>query len=237
MNAGGVFVTGTDTGVGKTIVGAALAGAMCLRGIDAGVMKPIQTGVSVLAPGRLTDADYLKAVSGCNDPIELICPVMLAEPLAPSVAARIQNTSVSLDAIRHAFLTLTMRHEFLIVEGAGGLAVPITDDYLMSDLAAEIGYSIVIVTRPGLGAINHTVLTASFARAANLHVAGIIVANWPDKPGLAESTNSREIELHTGLPILGFMSHDKDVDVEAGSAGTTVQALQESGLVERLMGL
>src|SRR6187455_1962253 len=115
----GVFVTGTDTGVGKTVVAGAIAGAMLGRGMDAGVMKPVATGAD---PGEQLppDAAFLVRLAGVSDPPDLVCPVRLQAPLAPWVAARLEGREVDVGGILRAYHALRLRHEWLIVEGAGG---------------------------------------------------------------------------------------------------------------------
>ena len=232
----GIFVTGTDTGVGKTVVAAALAGALRRRGIDAGVMKPFQTGATVqegivFAP----DAQFLLTVAGVDDPMALVCPVILEAPLAPSVAARIAGRRVGISDVLPAYEELCRRHSFLVVEGAGGLAVPIDGRTTMRDLAVALQQPILIVARPGLGTINHTALTIEYARAGGLAVAGVVISNYPDDPDLVESTNPEAIEALTGVPLLGLLPHDPDVDTETGRAGQIVDTMAASPLLDRLL--
>ncbi len=232
----GVFVTGTDTGVGKTIVTAALAAALRLRGIDAGVMKPAQTGSTHSSPRvAVGDAAYLVAVSATDDPLALVCPSEFREPLAPAVAARLEGVPVPLDGIRGAFRELCKRHEIVIVEGAGGIAVPLADGYLMSDLARDLDLPVLVVARPSLGTINHTVLTVRFAQAVGLDVLGVVINNWPAEPGLAESTSPAEIERYACVPVLGYVAHDPAVDTDTLSIGATVGAMSANPLVDRVL--
>lgn len=231
--AKGIFVTGTDTGVGKTVITAALAAALRHRGFDAGVMKPVQTG-SEPTPVGLTapDAEYLTRVAGVFDPPELVCPSRFTAPLAPLTAARLADREVDLAAIRAAFRELTARRSPVLVEGAGGLAVPIRKDYLMSDLAADLGLPVVVVARPGLGTINHTLLTVHFARAAGLRVLGIIVNNYPPQPGEAERTSPAVIEEFSGAPILGIVPA---VPPNGRAADEAIVDLRGHPLIDRLL--
>jgi dethiobiotin synthetase len=198
-----LFITGTDTGVGKTFVTAALAAAFRRIGVDAGVMKPIETGCEPLGDGlRAADAELLREASGVDDPLDLICPVRFEEPLAPWVAARRAGLEVDLQSIRDAFETLRSRHEVLLVEGAGGLAVPIMGDYLMADLAEELRAAALLVTRPNLGTLNHTLMTVELARSRGPLILGMVVNRYPASPGLAERTNLEALEELTGVPLL-----------------------------------
>ena len=232
----GIFVTGTDTGVGKTVVAAGLAGALRRRGIDTGVMKPFQTGTT-MRDGQLfaPDAQFLVTVAGVDDPMALVCPVMLDAPLAPSAAAKLAGRRIGIGDVLPAFDELCRRHSFLVVEGAGGLAVPIDGRDTMRDLAAVLQLPVVIVARPSLGTINHTTLTVEYARAAGLDVVGVVVSNYPDVPDLAEQTNPEAIEALTGVPVLGLILHDADVDTETGRAGRIVDDMAANPLLDRLL--
>lgn len=223
--AGGCFVTGTDTGVGKTAVAGGLAGALRRRGMDAGVMKPVQTGVTRAerAAGG-GDGGFLLRAAGLSDPPDLVTPVCLEAPLAPSVAAEIEGTAVSFGMIDEAFWRLRGRHEFLVVEGAGGLAVPVTGRVLMADLALRFRLPVLVVARPGLGTINHTVLTVEFARARGLTVAGVVINGFPvGRDGVAERTNPVVIADLADVPVLGTIPHDPAVDVTGGRPGGLVE--------------
>lgn len=170
----GLFVTGTDTGVGKTLVACAVAAALRARGIDVGAMKPVETGVGPAGP---SDAHALAAAAGDGDPLELVCPQRFALAAAPSVAAAEAGGRVDVDAIRRAFDALAGRHEWLVVEGAGGLLVPLRDDFAMADLAGELALPLLVVARAALGTINHTLLTLEAAAARGLRVAGVVVSH------------------------------------------------------------
>lgn len=230
------FVTGTDTGVGKSVVTGALAAALRQRGIDCGIMKPVQTGALPSDGERYApDAEYLRQVSGISDPIELICPQMFDEPVAPSVAAEAEGRAVDIPAIHAAFAALAARHEMLLVEGAGGLAVPLRDTYVMADLAHEMDLPLIIVARPALGTINHTVLTVEYARLKGLRIAGIVISGYPATPTLAERSAPAEIERLTGVPILGLLPQLDGVDTDRLQPGDSVEAMVKSGIVERML--
>ena len=170
----GLFVTGTDTGVGKTVVACALARALRARGIDVGVMKPIETGVGSEGP---LDAIALRAAAGECDPLADVCPQAFALAAAPEVAARAQGRAVDLAAIDAAFARLRARREFLVVEGAGGLLVPVAAQCSMAELAARLALPLVVVARAALGTINHTRLTLAAATARGLPVAGVVISH------------------------------------------------------------
>ncbi|MFP8874450.1 MAG: dethiobiotin synthase [Myxococcota bacterium] len=172
----GFFVTGTDTGVGKTVVACALVRAMRARKLDVGVMKPIETGVGKAGP---LDARALieAAGTGSKDPLELVCPLRFALPAAPNVAAARECREVDLTRVRTAFDELCSRHDWMLVEGAGGILVPTTDDATMADLVARLGLPLLVVVRPALGTINHTRLTLAQAASRGLDVLGVVISH------------------------------------------------------------
>lgn len=200
MTAGGWFVTGTDTGVGKTVVACALAEQLRARGIDVGVMKPIETGVGAQGP---LDAIALAEAAGAADPIELVCPLRLALPAAPDVAAAAEHRVLDLGAVRQAFDALRMRHERLVVEGAGGLLVPIAEGYAMADLARELGLPLLVVARGALGTVNHTRLTLEAAEARGLAVAGVVISHGPTPLASADVANLGALRRWLGTRLVG----------------------------------
>lgn len=214
----GVFITGTDTGVGKTVVAGGLAATLRRRGASVGVMKPFATG-AVRRDGKLvsTDALFLKAAAKTDDPLDLINPICLEEPLAPAVAARRQGVAVDMGAVRRGFETLCERHEFVVVEGVGGIAVPVTESLLVAHLREWFPLPMWVVARPELGTVNHTLLTVRFAQAHGWDVAGIVLNGLePESAGIAETTNPGVIEQWTGIPVLGVLPKLATVDVERG---------------------
>jgi dethiobiotin synthetase len=205
----GIFITGTDTGVGKTYVGASIAAAMRRKGIDVGVMKPAETGCRV-RQGELVTADALLLMqsAGVADPLELVNPFRFRLPLAPLVAARLEGKRVSLRKIVAAFRSLEQQHEFMIVEGAGGILVPLTKVQSYRDLAALLGLPVLIVARPGLGTINHTLLTVEALQQKKIPIAGIVINyGMKGEPGLAERTSPAIIERLSDAPIIGIIRH------------------------------
>ena len=210
-----VFITGTDTEVGKTVVAAGLAFAFRNAGLDVGVMKPAVTGCRSRR-GKLVsdDVEYLVGACGCEDEREQVSPYMLREPLAPEVAAELEDIRIDVRKIIRAFRALSSRHELVIVEGAGGLFVPIKRKYFMIDLIAALSVPLIVVARPGLGTINHTLLTREVARARGLDVAGIIINDYAKKPSLAERTNPDVIRRYARAPLLGILPHLPGVSVE-----------------------
>jgi dethiobiotin synthetase len=193
-----IFVTGTDTGVGKTFVAAGLAATLVRRGVDVGVMKPIATGSPL-------DTRKLRRAAGTDDPAELITPVHLAAPLSPNMAAR---KPIDLSPVWKAYRALRARHDVLIVEGIGGLLVPIRNRFTVADLARRMRLPLLIVARPTLGTLNHTALTVDAARKRKLRIAGIVIDHHrPFRTGAAERRNPKAIEDLCRVPVLGVVRH------------------------------
>jgi len=192
----GVFITGTDTGVGKTFITLALARALMARGIDVGVMKPISCG-----PMDDNDAVYLKKELKISDPLDLINPIRLRLPLAPYAASAILRKKIDLKKIFKAFKKLLITHEIVLVEGVGGVLVPIKKNYFAADLAKDLNIPAIIVARAGLGTINHTLLTVEALRSRKVDILGIIMNGFTGKE-LSEKTNSKIIENITRIPVL-----------------------------------
>ncbi|HKK52634.1 MAG TPA: dethiobiotin synthase [Myxococcota bacterium] len=196
----GLFVTGTDTGVGKTRVGCALARGLREAGVDVGVMKPAETGVPATGP---EDANALRAAAGVDDPIELICPLRFALPAAPEVAARAEDREAPLGPVHEAFETLSSRHAFMLVEGAGGLLVPFDAQTDMSDLARALDLPVLIVARAALGTINHTRLTLEAAEARGLDVLGVVISHADGPLSDADALNLEFLRRFLGPRRIG----------------------------------
>jgi dethiobiotin synthetase len=211
----GFFVTGTDTGVGKTVVACALVRALRGRGIDAGAMKPVETGVG--APGPL-DALALRAAAGDADPLEDVCPQRFALPAAPTVAAAAEGRKVDLAAIEAALARLAARHALLVVEGAGGLLVPAADGVAMADLAAGLRFPLVIVARASLGTINHTRLTVEAARQRGLSIAGIAICHATGPLSAADAENLGLLRADPGAPLVGEIAPLAPAELPAADA-------------------
>jgi dethiobiotin synthetase len=211
-----IFVTGTDTGVGKTVITSALAWTLMQAGSKVSVMKPVQTGTN--EPG-LTDLEFVETVLGASFNSEDNSPYSFPEPLAPLTASRFAGRKIDIDKIKRAFEKLRSASDTVIVEGAGGLLVPILENYLMSDLALELGIPVLIVARPDLGTLNHTLLTVESARTRGLDVLGVVISNFPPSPCKAESTNPELITRLSGVPIVGVYPRDSSISVEQGKIG------------------
>lgn len=198
----GLFVTGTDTEVGKTAVTAALAYALRRKGLSVGVMKPAATGCGRRG-GRLIseDAELLLKASGAEDPIELVCPYRYEPPVAPSVA----GASISLGHIEECFRALAARHDIVLVEGIGGLLVPLDARHTVADLAVRLNLPVLVVARAGLGTINHTLLTLEAARSRGLELLGVVLNGRSGKPSLSERTNPEVVRKLGEVPVFGVV--------------------------------
>ena len=196
----GFFVTGTDTGVGKTLVACALARGLRGRGLDVGVMKPVETGVGTDGP---LDAKALQASAGSGDALDQICPITLPLAAAPAVAATEAGIRIELSWLSETFKALAARHAWMIVEGAGGLLVPLSSSADMADLAAELGLPLVVAARARLGTINHTRLTLEAAKARRLTVAGVVVSHADGPLSAADSANLAALRAWLGERLAG----------------------------------
>jgi len=221
----GIFVTATDTGVGKTIASAAIVRALKQHGIKTGAMKPIETGCyckeGILEPA---DGKLLKALAGMDDPLELITPVRFEAPLAPHIASQVGGLPVDLEKIFAAYGTLCRKYDFMVIEGIGGVLVPLAGKttsktlriYFVIDLIKELKLPAVVVTRPSLGTINHTLLTVSQLLKAGIDVAGLIINfNSPAEGTIAEKTNPQALRELCPVPIIGVIPWLKDISAES----------------------
>lgn len=198
------FITGTDTAVGKTYVTALLLAEFRRRGLRAAAMKPIACG-----PDGRRDAEQYAAIMNHEQPLDILNPVYLRRPLAPYVAAKLEHRPINLRKIHSDFCLLTSEYSPVLVEGAGGLLVPIRRDYFVADLARDLGLPLLIVARLGLGTINHTLLTVRQAQASGLNIVGIILNDITGgKRGVAEKTNIKVLPELCGIPLLGVAPYD-----------------------------
>ena len=203
MAAKAIFITGTDTGVGKSIASAVIAMLLKRKGHSVGVMKPVTSGC-IERDGKLVseDAELLCFAAGTEVTSDS-APYLLKAPLAPSLAASMEGVRIDFQVIRDAYQRLSEQYEYLIVEGAGGLMVPVTGGMLISDLALFLGLPIAVIARPGLGTVNHTCLTTFSAKNLGLTVKGVIVNRFPQNPGDAEKHAPHMLDSLSGSPLLG----------------------------------
>jgi dethiobiotin synthetase len=189
--AKGFFVTGTGTEVGKTVVAAVLARDLLRRGSTVAVFKPAVTGLD--DPGE-TDHALLRRAAGSEQSDDEIAPYRYGPPASPHLAAAKAGEEIDPERLRSSACTAAASAEHLVCEGVGGLLVPLTPGYLIRDLAVDLALPLVIAASPGLGTINHTLLTIEAARAAGLSVATVVLTPWPPQPGAIEDSNRETIE-------------------------------------------
>jgi dethiobiotin synthetase len=201
----GVFIAGTDTGVGKTTVACAMARLIAQEMGDVGVMKPVETGCRRKS-GELipADAQALKTASGTEDPMRRIAPYCYHAPLAPDAAARIEENPLRLDVILRAYERLHRRHPFLIVEGIGGLMTPLTPRLTVLDLIKRMELPVLLVARSGLGTLNHTLLSLHCGREAGLQFVGVVLNQTHPRRTLADRTNPEILSARIRVPIFHF---------------------------------
>ena len=219
--ARGFFVTGTDTGIGKTVVAAALAHCLVQQGKRVAIFKPIASGCEMGEQGLVSsDALFLAQCGGTGQTAEEITPIRYEQPLAPLVAARLSKRAIDWDLIVQTYRNLTQNYDMVLVEGIGGIMVPLEADYLVQDLMADMALPAIIVARADLGTINHTLLTVQACRTHNLPIAGIILnQNQPSKNELAVESNPRVVSELTGAKILAILDRDPETSVESLQLG------------------
>src|SRR3989338_3160427 len=204
MQSKGLFITGTDTAVGKTIVTAVLGCLLQKKGFDVGVMKPVQCAGN--------DAQFLKNILNLDDPLKIINPFFAPEPLSPHLAFSRARKEINIAKIMEAYRYLQSRHEIVLVEGAGGLLVPLKKNYLVADLIKDLDLDVVIISRLALGTINHSLLTIQLARQKGIKVRGIIFSEvMKNREGIPEKTNPRAVQHFGDVTILGIVPHLKSI--------------------------
>ncbi|WP_457640882.1 dethiobiotin synthase [Persephonella sp.] len=202
-----IFITATDTGVGKTVVSAALASILRSQGKNVGYFKPVETGCEP----SCQDAVFLSKITGQHyDDVVLY---KFKEPVAPYIAAREEGTEIDIELIINKIKGLQERYEYLIIEGAGGIAVPITEYqdriYTYLDLVSQLSLNTVVVARAALGTLNHTYLTVDILKNHNVSIKGIILNGRSKTPSLAEKTNPELIEKMTKIPVITVCEKEK----------------------------
>lgn len=205
---GSIFITGTDTGVGKTFVGCSLAAALTARGKTVGVLKPAETGCE-MQDGEFYPEDAARLAAFARSPfsLDLICPYRFALPVAPSVAAEMASVTIEPERIVACFQQLVAQHDYTIVEGAGGLLVPLVGRYTFADLARDLNVPLLVVVGSKLGALNHTLLTLRCAQTMSLSVAGYIVNHPTPTADQAIHTNVQTLARLTDVPCLGVLPY------------------------------
>jgi len=217
----GVFITGTDTEIGKTAVTAGLAAVLKQRGQNVGVMKPV-------AAGSRADAIILQRSAHIPDTLDEINPIYLENPLSPNVAAQIESKTVDITQIKTTYNILAKRHDMMLVEGVGGLLVPLLDTYSVADLIVQLDLPIIIVARAALGTINHTLLTIEAAQKRNLNILGVIYNTvLPQANPTAAQTSPETITRISQIPSLGTLPFDPHVNIDQNNLGHLPQLIED----------
>ncbi|MGH2981497.1 MAG: dethiobiotin synthase [Solirubrobacterales bacterium] len=194
----GLFVTGTGTEVGKTVVAAAIARSQAAEGRRVSVFKPAVTGLA--EPGE-ADHELLRRASGSHQSDDQIAPYRYDPPASPHLAAELAGERIEPPRLLRAAQRAGAEAEILICEGVGGLMVPLAPGYLVRDLARELALPLIVAAPPGLGTINHTLLTLEAARSAGLDLAAVVLTPWPSDPDPVASSNRRTLESLGGVPV------------------------------------
>jgi dethiobiotin synthetase len=230
----GVFITGTDTGVGKTLVAAALALHLKKRGFSVGVMKPIETGTSAGRDSR-SDAARLQSIIDSEETLGAICPYSFELPVAPLTAAQIGNQPINPNTIRKIYQLLSSRYECMVVEGVGGVHVPITPYDNVMDLVKQLRLPVVIVGRSELGGINHALLTIDALRRKQIHMIGLVLNRTkPVRSALARAQERSTVDIlrkQAGVSVLGPLPYETGMP---GRFRSVVAHLSRSTSVKKL---
>ena len=204
------FITGTDTGVGKTVITAGLAGSMRKLGVDVGVMKPIATGITQKTGFKSLDVGIIVEASRTKDSEDLINPVFLPIPTSPYDATKLLSLPVDMPLILTTFTKLLSIHDVLLVEGIGGIMTPITKNFFVVDMIKAMDIETIIVTRATLGTLNHTMMTYQSCKDFGIKVKGLVINNFDEKGSAAEKNAPITLHEITGLDILGVVPFIKD---------------------------
>jgi dethiobiotin synthetase len=204
------FITGTDTGVGKTTVTAALASCIKNLGVNVGMMKPIATGTPQKSGFKSSDASILCQSCGVNDSEDLVNPIFMPLVASPYDVSKTLEIKFDKEIIFEKFAKLKSMHEMLLVEGIGGIMTPLSRDYFVADMIKDMGLHTIIITRSTLGTLNHTMMTVKTCRDHEIPIQGIVVNNYDEKGETAEKNSPSTIYEITNVPILGALPFVKD---------------------------
>lgn len=215
----GVFVTGTDTEVGKTVVSAAIVAAAAARGTKVAAFKPVVTGLDEPVDEWPRDHELLASVANAGQSASDVSPHRYGPAVSPHLAESLAREQVDPDELVTKAHAQAERADALVVEGVGGLLVPLAHEYLVRDFAGELSLPVVIAARPGLGTISHSLLTIEAARAVALRVQAVVLTPWPDDPDEMLRSNMETIERFAEIPVIGLPPTTPDADslARAGS--------------------
>ncbi len=210
----GVFVTGTDTNVGKTVVAAGLAWALRRRGVDVGIMKPFATSNRIFSKKyRSRDTALLARAVHATEPDSQLNPYFYKVAASPAMASQIKKKPApNLDDALDRLKTVANNHEFVIVEGIGGLMVPLDEKHVVAEFVKKADLPVVIVAKPFVGTLNHTILTIMACNSFGLRLRGIVINMMPRRPGTVERRTPLFLEQFTGVPVLATIPHSRRPD-------------------------
>jgi len=227
----GYLVTGTDTGVGKTIITAALTGIFRQHGIDAVAIKPVQSG-AIIRNGNLIPEDvvFYQQVANLPQSIDELNLYRFVPAVSPHLAAYLSGEKIEPARMVDFCLKALRSYELTLIEGAGGLCAPLSGPgYTVAHLARNLTLPLLVVSRPGLGSINHTALTVFYAQNSGFKVAGIIINGLnPEEAGPTEKDNPGVIAKMTGVPVLGIVPYLPEVSVEKGITAGLIDIVEQT---------
>ncbi len=232
----GLFITGTDTGVGKTVVTGGLARILKNQGITPGVMKPVETGCKKQKGRRIPrDGSFLKFMAGAGEPLEEIVPYRLLAPLAPYVAAEKEKINLEIPKIHRLYRQISSRYSVTLVEGAGGILVPVTRKHFMIDIIAKLNLPVLLVSRLGLGTLNHTLLTLACLKQRQIPVIGIILNDSDDCRDQAAHSNPSILQQLSPVPVLGIIPYDKGLQPSRAKGRQIAESVARHITLEKLL--
>ena len=233
----GIFIIGTDTEVGKTVVSAGLMHLLLGNKHKAAYFKPVASGEVLLnGSSQSTDASFVKAVSGFAEDPKNMTPFSFKNAVAPHFAARLEGRSIDLAVIQNTLQYLKNSYEMIIAEGAGGLAVPMNDQgFMQYDLIRELGFPCLLVCRTGLGTINHTLLTLRFAKSAGLAIKGIVMNG--DRQTEAETDNIETVKKLSGIAAIFTIPALTGLDTEKLQPGNIADVFEKAIDIKKIIGL
>lgn len=214
-------MTGTDTGVGKTALSCGILRLLRNEGVDVGAFKPMESGWT--GRGWPADGRALATAAGLRVKRAAVVPVVFREPVAPLVGSRLEKRSFDWTSLDRSFRSMKQAHDLTLVEGSGGLAVPLSKGVTVAEMAKRWKLPLLIVARAGLGTLNHSALTIEYARSRRLRILGVVLSGATKRPAAAERTNPQVLEEMTGVPVLGSIPADPRVVVDADAT----EAMQE----------
>lgn len=229
-----IFITGTDTGVGKTVITAGIAGVLQSLGFSVGVFKPIQAGLDPANPLCLSSMDLNFAVS-VDSNIFTKCSYILKTPAAPAVSARIDGVEIDFNYIIRDYKFLCEQCDVVLVEGAGGISVPLTPEKTVKDLILALGLPALLVARPHLGTINHSILSVEYAKKYNIDLLGIVISGYPSgTQDVAIKTAPQMIEAYAKTEILGIVPEINGLTDKDPQAETLIEAIIKTINLEKV---